>query len=93
MQAPITDFFVPMGDPPVHPEEAVNDHFELGSLTFLIYLYRCAATGAAVYVGQTMQTLDQRDRQHLHTQGAPGSFDDVYTDRDSCLGGHVSAIV
>ena len=86
-QPPITAFFAPdAGGPmyPDHPEEAVNDHFELGalSLTFLIYLYRCAATGAAVYVGQTMQGLDQRDRQHLSTQGAPGSFDDIYTDRD-----------
>ena len=73
-QPPITAFFAPDAGGPMHPEEAVNDHFELGalSLTFLIYLYRCAATGAAVYVGQTMQTLDQRDRQHLSTQGAPG---------------------
>jgi hypothetical protein len=69
---------------PDHPEEAVNDHFELGahSLTFLIYLYRCAATGAAIYVGQTMRTLGHRDSQHLSAKGAPGSFDDVYTDRD-----------
>ena len=81
-QPPITDFFAPDAGGPMHPEEAIDDHFELGalSLTFLIYLYRCAATGAAVYVGQTMQALDNRDRQHLGSQGAPGSFDDIYTD-------------
>lgn len=81
---PITDFFVPMGDPPVHPEEAVNDHFEIGpmSITVLIYLYRCATTGAAIYVGQTMQTFAERDRQHLGASGPPGSFDSIYTDPD-----------
>ena len=83
-QPPITDFFAPHAGGPMHPEEAVDDHFELGdlSVTFLIYLYRCAATGAAVYVGQTMQVLEKRDRQHLGAPGAPGSFDGIYTDRD-----------
>ena len=85
MQAPITDFFVPMGDPPVHPEEAVNDHFEIGpiAITVRIYLYRCAATRAAIYVGQTIRTFDERDREHLsNTRGPPGSFDSIYTDRN-----------
>ena len=84
MQAPITDFFVPTGDPPVHPEEAVNDFFEIGpiAITVLIYMYRCAATGAAIYVGQTIRTFDERDRQHLGASGPPGSFDSIYTDRD-----------
>lgn len=85
IQPAITDFFVPVGDPPVHPEEAVNDHFEIGpmSITVLIYLYRCAATGAAIYVGQTIQTFAERDREHFgNTRAAPGSFDSIYTDRD-----------
>lgn len=29
-QPPITDFFAPHGGEPMHPEEAVDDHFELG---------------------------------------------------------------
>jgi len=84
-QMPITDFFDSPDGAPLHPEEAANDFFELGalSITFFLYLYRCATTGAAVYVGQTMQTLDRRDRQHLgNVSGAPGSFDSVYTDRN-----------
>ena len=78
-QMQITDFFVA----PPQPGQDAHDHFELGALaaTFLIYLYRCAATGAAIYVGQTMQALGRRDAQHLsNTRGAPGSFDNIYTD-------------
>ena len=82
-QPSITAFFAPDADGPDHSEEAVDDHFELGdlSVTFLIYLYRCSATGTPIYVGQTMKKLEDRDYQHLKAQGAPGTFDDVYTDR------------
>ena len=85
VQIPITDFFVPTGDAQIHPEAAIDDFFEIGalSITMKIYLYSCATTGVAIYVGQTIQRLDQRDRQHLgNVSGAPGSFDRVYTDRN-----------
>jgi hypothetical protein len=66
------------------PGEDVEAFFQIGPhvVTVVIYLYRCARTGNPVYVGQTAQTLEQRDGDHLNTRGAPGSFDHAYTDRN-----------
>ena len=55
--------------------------FDVGELTItcFIYLYRCAQTGYAVYVGQTRTSVDARDAQHLRERET--EFDRAYTDR------------
>jgi hypothetical protein len=54
--------------------------FDFGELTItcFIYLYRCAQTGYAVYVGQTRTSVDKRDAQHLRDRET--EFDRAYTD-------------
>ena len=46
----------------------------------IIYLYRNAETGEAVYVGQTCQLLNNRDSQHY--SNSKTSFDRSYVNRD-----------
>ncbi len=48
-------------------------------LRCIIYLYACATTGVPIYVGQTLQELRDRDRQHLNRKGSEHSFDRIYT--------------
>ena len=53
--------------------------FEAGfkKVNCIIYVYCKPGTNIGVYVGQTMQTLERRDKQHL--AGRKQDFDKVYT--------------
>ncbi len=48
-------------------------------LQCIVYLYACATTDVPIYVGQTLQELRDRDRQHLNHKGSEHSFDRIYT--------------
>ena len=67
-QTKLVDYWAPMqgggGDDP--PDDYL---WEPGhqTLTCTIYMYTCARTGDPVYVGQTIQELKARDRQHRTT--------------------------
>ena len=55
--------------------------FEAGfkKVDCIIYMYCKPGTDFGVYVGQTMQTLKERDKQHL--AGRKQEFDKVYTSK------------
>ncbi len=56
-------------------------NFEAGfkKVDCIIYVYCIPGTNIVVYVGQTMQTLKQRDKQHL--AGRKQEFEKVYTSK------------
>ncbi len=81
-QAKMHDYFIRQNQEQTAITYEKEDlEFEVGSkkVNCIIYVYCKPGTDLGVYVGQTMQTLEQRDKAHLGRRKQ--DFDKVYTSK------------